>query len=223
MNGECKDLSDPQMPAIECGKKAPPITEAAPAKPDRRMPRGQFIAGLTLATVGSAALITGYTLLLPRANTAETWIQEIDEMVSSPPAQQRWLNLNSAIIWTSSMGAGGLVAAMPLALPRHDKPPWWAWLSGGLGVGLAAFSIAWGVSAEAEPNGGCTDSGIARLDATQCVKRAEHLSLAVLTGVTAAPALTVPLVYLFRRSDKKLTPTVQASRSRGYLGVSGRF
>jgi hypothetical protein len=225
IDGECKDFSDPEVPTIECGKKAPaPPAGAVATEPDRRMPRGQFIAGLTLATAGSAALVTGYVLLLPRKNTAEQWIGEVDDpSVDSPPSQQHWLDLSSAIVWTSSLGAAGLVAAMPLVLPKYEKPPWWAWLSGGLGVGLTAFSIAYGVSSEAEPSSGCADSSILPADARTCVKRAEHVSLAVLTGVSAAPALTVPLVYLFRRADKKIVPTVEVSGSRGYLGVQGRF
>jgi hypothetical protein len=49
------------------------------------------------------------------------------------------------------------------------------------------------------------------------------VSLAVLTGVTAAPLLTIPLVYLFRPSGTKLTPNVEVSRSGGYARVRGQF
>jgi hypothetical protein len=225
IEGECKDFSDPDVPAIPC-RKEPAAQATQPPRddvpPPRRRPRGQFIAGLTLAGIGSAALITAYTLQIPRANAAETWIANLDTPESRDD-QQRWLDLNRLIIWTGTGGAAALVAAMPLALPNHEKPPWWAWLSGGLGVGLAAFSIAYGVTAESEPTQGCTQAELDRESARQCVRRAEHVSLAVLTGLSAAPALTVPLVYLFRRTNKAVTPTVEVGRSGGAVGVYGSF
>jgi len=46
-------------------------------------------------------------------------------------------------------------------------------------------------------------------------------------GVTAAPLLTMPLVYLFRKSETKLaaklSPSISVDRSGGALGVRGVF
>ncbi|MBW2507768.1 MAG: PEGA domain-containing protein [Deltaproteobacteria bacterium] len=229
IDGDCRDFSDSELPPISC-EQTQPLVEKGPGltkeqlREARRMPRGQRVAGVTLASVGSAALTTGYLLLLPRKNTAEEWI----DAFASPnpetrPAQQKWLNLGSGIVYTAAGGAAALVAAMPLALPRHEKPPWWAWLSGGIGVGLAAFSIAYGINAEPEPDGGCNDGAITQTDAQTCLRRGEDVAFSVLAGLTAAPALTVPLVYLFRRSDTKVEPSVQVGAARGYVGVRGRF
>jgi hypothetical protein len=226
VDGECMDFTEPQPLAIPCREEADTVAEQ-PVPDDgwaaHRTSRGQFIAGLTLAGFGSAALITGYVLMAPRASVAEDWIDLTDAGTEATQTQQKWLNLGSAIIWTASVGGAALVATMPLALPKHDKPPWWAWLSGGLGVGLAAFSIYYGVTAEAEPSIGCAASSVDEEGARACVRRGEQVSLAILTGVTAAPALTVPLVYLFRRSDKDITPSIKVSPSSGYLSVRGRF
>jgi hypothetical protein len=193
------------------------------AWPATRRPRGQFISGLTLVGVGSASLLTGYALLGPRARAGEDWVNALDAGTSSASLQQKWYNLGNGIIATSSAGAAALVAAMPLALPNRAKTPWWAWLSGGLGVGLAAFSIAYGVGAEPEPDISCSSLITDPTDARTCVKRIERISVAVLTGVTAAPLLTIPLVYLFRPSKANLTPTVEVSRSGGYVSVRGEF
>ena len=124
---------------------------------------------------------------------------------------------------TSSVGAAAVVAAMPLALPKRAKTPWWAWLSGGVGVGLAAFSVAYGVTADAKPDTSCSSLRIASREAQMCVKRGEQTSVAILTGVTAAPLLTIPLVYLFRRDGARLTPGVEVSRAGGYVSVRGEF
>jgi len=72
---------------------------------------------------------------------------------------------------------------MPLALPKRAKTPWWAWLSGGLGVGLAAFSVPYGVTAEPKPSTSCSDLRITSPGAQTCVRRGEQTSVAVLTGV----------------------------------------
>jgi hypothetical protein len=224
IDGDCTDFSGPEPRTLSCRDETPPVEgpTARDLRLARRTPRGQFVTGITLASAGSATLVTGYLLMLPRANTAEEWIAQIDSATETSD-QQRWLNLGSAILGTSIAGSAALVAAMPLALPQYEKPPWWAWLSGGLGLGLTAASVALGVTAYAEPSDGCTSGAIARPDAQTCVRRGEHVAFAVLTGLTAAPALTVPLVYLFRKSDKNVEPTVEVGRSRGYVGVRGRF
>jgi hypothetical protein len=189
----------------------------------QRPPRGQFIAGLALAGVGTAGLITGYVLLAPRVNVANAWIDQVDAGAGDTSEQQKWLNFNAAIALTSSIGAAALIAAMPLALPKKRKTPWWAWFSGGLGVGLAAFSIAYGVTADSEPGIDCIKAQVDTTQVRTCVRRGEQVGLAILTGLTAAPALTVPLVYLFRRSEKEIVPSVEASRLGGRISVRGRF
>jgi hypothetical protein len=112
---------------------------------------------------------------------------------------------------------------MPLALPKRDKTPWWAWLSGGLGVGLAAFSIAYGATAEGEPGTSCSNLVTDPTDARTCVTRSERISVAVLTGATAAPLMTIPLVYLLRPSKSKLVPEAELSRTGGFLRLRGEF
>jgi hypothetical protein len=228
IDGDCRDFSDADLPAQQCPEEERIAEPEGPSGKElrlaRRMPHGQFVAGVAIASVGSASLATGYALLLPLKNTAEKWVANAETTSGgAPPEHQRWLNLRGAILYTSVGGGAALVAAMPLALPKYDKPPWWAWLSGGLGVGLAAASVALGVTAESEPSGGCEDGTIMRDEIRTCVRRGENLSFAILLGTTAAPALTVPLVYLFRKSDKKMEPTVEISRGRAYVSVRGRF
>ncbi|MDH3655522.1 MAG: PEGA domain-containing protein [Myxococcales bacterium] len=222
VDGKCIDFTKTQATRLPCDVPAEIPSEGGRLV-DRR-PRGQFIAGLTLAGVGSAALITGYVLLAPRARAGEDWVAQLDS--GSPPdgvAQQQWLSVGTAVVVTSSVGAAALVAAMPLALPKRAKTPWWAWLSGGVGVGLAAFSVAYGVTAEATPATSCSNLRITSPDAQTCVRRGEQVSVSILTGVTAAPLLTIPLVYLFRRGDARLTPGVEVSRAGGYVSLRGEF
>jgi len=69
----------------------------------------------------------------------------------------------------------------------------------------------------------CSDQQTNTNGVSRCVKRGEQTGLAVLTGVTAAPLITMPLVYLFRPSRAKLEPQAQIGRSGAYLGLRGQF
>lgn len=230
LQGKCTDFIPPEPVALPCGEEqagsesvAEPVLEDG--WPAQRTSRGQFISGLTLAGLGTASLFTGYGLLLPLRNAANEWFALIDSGASSSSldgAQNKWLNVRTGIFLTSSVGGAALVAAMPLALPRHEETPWFAWLSGGLGVGLAAFSIAYGVTGD-KPGTSCTSSVTSRTDADACVVRAQRVSLSVLAGVTAAPLLTIPLVYLFRPRERAIEAHIEGGPGRGYFGLKGEF
>lgn len=221
IDGNCMDLTTLPPVVLSCGGEE----TAATTEPEHpaRMPRGKFISGITLVAAGSASLITGYVLLGPRARTAEEWVRALDTGQRSASLQQTWLNMGVGQVVVASVGGAALVAAMPLALPKREQVPWWGWLSGGVGVGLAAFSIAYGVTAQGEPGTSCSELIAGANDARTCVERSERIAVAVLTGATAAPLLTMPLVYLFRPSKSKLTPKVEVSRSGAYFAVSGGF
>jgi hypothetical protein len=223
VDGKCMNLATLPATVLRCGNETTgdrPIEDAWPAA---RMPRGKFISGIALFAAGSASLLTGYVLLGPRARASEDWVHALDAGESSASLQQKWFNMGNGLTVTAAIGGGALVTAMPLALPKRAKTPWWAWLSGGLGVGAAAFSVAYGVTAENAPGTPCSSLIADPTDARSCVNRSEQISVAVLTGATAAPLLTVPLVYLLRPSKSKLAPKVEVSRAGGYVGVRGAF
>ena len=224
----CMDFTAAQPVTLRCDGSGVEVELAAGPAPEDggpagRRPRGQFVSGLTLFSIGAASLIVGYSLLAPRATAAESWVREVDSGGQDTSNQQKWFDLGSAIITTSAIAGATLVTAMPLALPERAKTPWWAWVSGAAGLGLAGFSIAYGVTAEAEPSTPCESSTVTSTDVRSCISRGEQTSIAFLTGMTAAPLIAMPLVYLFRPSKARLEPTVEVGRSGGYLGLRGRF
>jgi hypothetical protein len=220
IDGKCVDMTTLPPVALPCGTE--PLS-SGDGRPATRMPHGKFISGMTLVAVGSAGLLTGYVLFAPRSRVSEDWVRALDAGQGGAAFQQKWINMGIGLVVTSSAGAAALVTAMPLALPKQAKTPWWAWLSGGLGVGFAAFSVAYGVTAESEPGTSCNSLVTDPDDARTCVRRSERVSAAILTGATAAPLLTIPLVYLLRPAKSKLTPQVEVSRSGAYLGIRGEF
>lgn len=221
--GECLDFTGPKPVELACGDQKPSTKPLPSPVVERRRPRGQLISGLTLAGVGVAGLAAGYALLAPRSNAALDWIDDVDMGVTDGDAQQRWLNLRTGIIASASAGSAALVAAMPLALPNAEKTPWWAWVSGGLGVGLAAFSIAWGVTADPKPSTSCSSEAVTSVDVRSCVNNSKRTSVAVLTGLSAAPLLTMPLVYWLRPGRSRIEPAVDIGTSGAALRIRGRF
>jgi hypothetical protein len=228
--GQCMDFTTPEPSALACGRPAPSVAATPEDWPEGRRPRGQFISGLTLVGIGIAGLATGYALLAPRNNAGVDWVAGVDADVAagqptgdSRPSQEKWFDLGTGILVSASVGSAALVTAMPLALPEREKTPWWAWLAGGGGLGLAAFSIAYGVTADDEPAAACSALRLSSEDVRTCFNRGQQVSVALLTGLTAAPLITMPLVYLLRPSKAKLEPQVNVSRNGGFLGLRGTF
>jgi len=230
-NGDCKDLTGPRPVDIDCTlpkAEAPPKkTREVQAKgPGDRPPRGQWIAGLTLVSVGGASLATGYGLLIARRNVIEAGTN------SSDPDGVRWVNLHYYILIAGPLGGAAATAAMPLVLPYRNKTPWWAWMSGGFGAGFLIASVVSAATAEGStrdtPRNDCWNGLSASDTVTQtCIDRGQQIDRAYLFGFTAAPLLTMPLVYLLRKPEKKtglrLEPRITAGRTGGYFGLNGVF
>jgi len=218
LSRRCGDFSnrEPLMVSCETGE----IVEEDVAELPRRPPRGQFVAGLTLAGVGAGSLLSGYGLLIARKSAGDDWLSD----PQSRAEQQKWMRLGTTIIATGSTGSALLVSAMPLVLPYKRRTPWWGWLTGGLGLASGGAAVALAVTAEPKRAESCRLSGP---DPEPCVDRARRTDLALLLGVTAAPLMTIPLVYLFRGSDKrhdaKVVPVITASWSGAGFGLRGVF
>lgn len=219
--GQCADLTDVQPREFDCrtGQAiAPPPVELVDTK--RVRPRGLFITGVSLASVGAASLAAGWSLFIVRRSAGEDWIAEPNNL----SLQANWIDLQPGLLVTASVGGGFLVAAMPMVLPIHAKTPWWAWLNGGLGVAAAVGSIVSATTASPKPEESCEVNG---QDPTACVNRKRDTDRAILLGATAAPLLTMPLVYLLRRGDRKpkaeVQPRVLVGRRGGTVGVTGSF
>jgi hypothetical protein len=215
--GRCGDFTQSEPMMVDCETGA--VQEAVAELPVRP-PDGQLLAGFTLAGVGGASLLSGYGLLVARKFAGDDWLSN-----SQDREQQRtWYRLGTGITATGPAGAALLVSAMPLVLPYRNKTPWWGWLSGGLGLARAGAAVALAVTAPAKRPEPCSVSGP---DPAACVDRERRTDLALLLGVTAAPLLTIPLVYLFRKGDKRheasIAPHVTAGAGGGALGLHGTF
>jgi hypothetical protein len=219
--GRCADFGDGTLREIDCrtgqGIAATPV-EVVASK--RIAPRSLFIAGVSLASVGTASLAAGWSLFLVRRSAGDNWIADPNNL----GLQATWLDFETSLIVTGSVGGGLLVASMPMVLPVHAKTPWWAWVNGGLGVAAAVGSIVSAATASPKSAESCEVNG---QEPSACVNRQRDIDRAILLGATAAPLLTMPLVYLLRRGDRKpkveLQPRVLVGRQGGAVGVTGSF
>jgi hypothetical protein len=219
--GRCADFTKDAPREIDC--RTGETIVAAPVESiytKRVGPRSLFITGVSLASVGAASLAAGWSLALVRRSAGNDWIADPNNL----SLQAKWLDLQTGLIVGGSVGGGLLVAAMPMVLPVHAKTPWWAWLNGGLGVAAAVGSIVSAATASPKPAESCELNG---QDPSACVNWKRDTDRAILLGATAAPLLTMPLVYLLRRGDRKpkveVEPRVVVGRRGGSVGVTGSF
>jgi hypothetical protein len=218
-NDQCRDFTGPKPVAIECPGEPPPA----------RPPRAQWVSGLTLVSVGGASLLASYGLVIFRRSTGNVVIDQVQANPGDFTNQQKWLDIGTGIVVSAATGGALTVAAMPLFLPYRSKTSWWAWLSGGLGLGAAIGSIVSGVTAGSAPAGNstCEKQFLSAAEAQTCVDRGRSVDRAIVLGATAAPLLTIPLVYLFRTDKRKprasVIPSLGFGPTGGSLAFRGRF
>jgi hypothetical protein len=91
-------------------------------------------------------------------------------------------------------GGALLAGGLALALPERDGTPWWAWLSGGLGLATAGIGAALVVALPT-----CDDVAEQR---RACVNRGQGGQRSSFLVSAALPMLAVPLTYLLGRGSK---------------------
>ena len=238
IEGDCKDFTGSKPVTISCKTAASADQRKVKRKkkadfgadwPADRPPRAQWITGLTLASVGAASLAISYGLLIARRGKGDDWIDNFAVAdATSRQRQAEWVNLGNGLIYPGVAGGALATAAMPMVLPYRSETPWWAWLSGGLGVGAATVAIISAITAEDLPVGSKRCNRIIGLPVAQnCVDRNRSTDRAILLGTTAAPLLTIPLVYLLRKGEKKqgasIAPGITVGRGSGAVSLRGRF
>ena len=102
LTAECADFTGDAPVAIDC-QSGEPVAQTARRATDSkgprvRPPRGQFISGVTLASVGTASLLTGYGLLITRRSAGEDWLNDPNSL----SAQDKWLNLGTGLMVTGA-------------------------------------------------------------------------------------------------------------------------
>jgi len=169
--------------------------------------------GYTGAGLSLISLATGWIYWAVRRG------ERYDFLQSGEPGEYRGYEAPTLVF--SALGAAGLSASMVIVLPQQPDVPWWSWLIGSGGVGLAAFGIyLW-----QEDEFDCLE-----YDADdRCI---ESANTDTFTGpflaLQSLPLLSVPMIYLIRHlsndeHDSGTRDGISVSAGLGTLSLSGRF
>ncbi|KPK16063.1 MAG: hypothetical protein AMJ62_07220 [Myxococcales bacterium SG8_38] len=206
------EVATPATAAVGPSESGEPHPREMPRRGTPR-PREHRIAGWSLFGLGVASIGTSVGLHVWRGDLGDRFI----EAPSSLSAAQRWSDARIGVWTTAAFGGAAASGAMPLLLPDYERPPWWAWTLGALGLGLTGYAIYEGVTLA-----GCPEPFIADEAAVQsCVRRGQGTGRLSLGLAGAAPLLTVPLVYLFR--PLRATPSVSVTRQSAVVQVGKAF
>ncbi len=185
----------------------PTIGPTRPERTARRIPsRGRTLGFIGLAL--SAGAIGGAVgFFMRQGSLGDEYASTVPNSTDFLPRQRDFRNARVPVYALAGAGAGIGMLSVMLALPRVSRIPWWSWLVGGVGVGLA---IAGGVFI-----GIADDCGNLAVDRVSCVARQDDVSLGAILMLSALPFLTVPIQFLIQRRLPEST-----SLSIGPQGVS---
>jgi hypothetical protein len=240
-----------KAPAQASSPEAPPEAQPEPEpepEPDERTAsaapslRDSFSsarigAGAALAAAGGVGLLTSWGMWARLQNEND----QLSVLSSDTPgflSRQRAVDDAELPVWlTGAAGSAFATTAMPLLLPERDGVPWWAWASGAVGVGLAAWGLTPFIG-DADVGGlldkSCIDpppdSG------ANCTRQQQTEILGGLLLFHAAPLVALPLTYLLRMATgssadpdaaaapvRDVAASVRVGRGEAALELQGRF
>lgn len=224
LEGRSVDFTGPQ-PIARAGWKIVPVAsisasvEQSPSEPRPDLadgsarPRPHRIAGWTTFGLGVASIGASVGLHVWRGNLGDTFVG----MPNSLEDASRWNDVRIAVWTTAAAGGAAVSASMPLLLPSHRRTPWWGWVSGAAGLGLAAYAVYEGVTMTSCPEPFVGDEAAVHA----CVDRGQEAGRISLALAGAAPLLTIPLVYLFR--PLRAEPSVSVSGAGAVVNIRKAF
>ncbi|MEM8608694.1 MAG: PEGA domain-containing protein [Myxococcota bacterium] len=176
-------------------------------------PRRQRIAGWSLVAVGLGSLGASVGLHVRRGTLGDRFIDAPADL----GAAQSWQNLRVPVWALAGVGGASMTATMPLVLPNRPRTPWWGWTLGAAGLGLSAYAIYEGVTMTNCPSPFITNASAVE----RCVDRGQQAGRVALATASAAPLLSVPLVYLFR--PLRMKPSVAMNLTGATLSLRRSF
>lgn len=193
------------------------VTERAPLAHPPQMKRGRRIAGVTLAAIGVADLVTAVTLTGVRHRAGNRFVDEPDNR----GRENRWRNLGKVVFATASVGGAARIAAIPLLMKKREKMPVLGWISLASSIGAVGFAAVQAALLKDTLPGPCSTSSD---HARACVRRAGGVDRVFVSSIASAVLFTVPLTHWLQPKNKTyLTPEINGNRTGGQLTLRGRF
>ncbi len=208
-----------QQPSVPAGQQAQPA-QAGPspsaiddmlAAEDRYSDSGMSqaqILGLVGAGLSAGAISAGWVYWAKRTSRANERLDAGD--------LGEYDGFRAHVLAFTGVGSAGLVASSAVALPQVSGVPWWSWLIGTGGLGLATYGVyLWAQDATTCEDPDCAD--FTRVD--------------TLGGpfffMQSLPLLAVPAIYGIRHltggHSSELSAVTRLHVSGGSFALSGRF
>lgn len=149
------------------------------------------VVGGIAAVTGGVALIGAWSLYVARQNYRLTYRSTLSNDVVD-----EWTSMGAWSLWMGVFASASLVASEYLLLPDERDVPWWAWLSGGVGLGVAAVGVGFAV-------GGSHCGPVAIRPGADlqlaCSAGTADAEFGPLLMLTALPLISLPIVFLTRK------------------------
>jgi hypothetical protein len=169
------------------------------------------VLGFSGAGLSVASLATGWVFWAIRSD-------EWKERLAEDPDDD-YDGYRIPVLAFTAMGSAGLSASLPAILPPQRGVPWWSYLAGAGGVGLAVYGIyVWQQDEES-----CQES-----DESGCTRQTRVDTLGgPFFAMQGLPLLAVPVTYLVRHlignEEAAVAARLRLDRGRGSLALTGRF
>ncbi|MBX3252024.1 MAG: PEGA domain-containing protein [Myxococcales bacterium] len=225
------DASDWRARVVRPGEASEPLTlgpalvaslRGAPApvetlrdegpRPQRRR-AWQLGVGFGAAALGVGAYVGGALMHSARGVRGDQYLAAAVTDPDFGDRQTRWRELGAPTHLLAFGGGVLLSTGLAFVLPERDGVPWWAWVSGGLGLVTAGVAVA------LVP--GMSECENVAVDREACVERGQAGQRVSFLASAALPLLTVPLTYLFGRG--RVDVAASASPEHAVLTLRGAF
>lgn len=149
------------------------------------------VVGGIAAVTGGVALVGAWSLYVARANYRLTYRSTLSNDVVD-----EWTSMGAWSLWMGVFASASLVASEYLLLPEASEVPWYAWLGGAVGLGVAAVGVGFAV-------GGSHCGPVAIRPGADlqlaCSAGTADAEFGPLLMLTALPLVNLPVTYLLRR------------------------
>lgn len=193
--------TDPVAPAVHRPQLKAPASKAP------------VVIGVSAAIGGGIGLVASWAMYIARQNYRQrTWLTVSDSTVSE------WEGQGEASLWLGVGGSALLVTSEYLLLPESRDVPGFAWISGAVGLGVAAVGVGFAVGGSHCGPQALTPGALLH---TACMSGTADALFGTLLMLTAAPFLNVPVTYLLRKAFAGAPESL--SFGPGSVQLRGRF
>lgn len=199
---------------------AAPLSDIEEQEPSAERSSALPIVGYALGGIGVASFVAGWVLYTDALGRQQTYADALNGNATPDTATTAELtalrdveSADSPPLIGGAVGAALVAGSTPLWLPASKGIAWWGWLSGGVGLVVAATGAALSVD-----EASCDIDRFGR-----CTEQAQATHLGAMLMLQAAPLLAVPVVQGIRALTGTTGIKLELGPQRALLRIEGRL